>query len=88
MSVALGLFVNKVLTPKNLSIEEFKDLGVYLREPARNIRDFELINTENKPFAQEDFIGNWNLIFFGLRLTISKRILKPNPDNLLIYLFK
>ena len=65
MSVALGLFVNKVLTPKNLSIEEFKDLGVYLREPARNIRDFELINTENKPFAQEDFIGNWNLIFFG-----------------------
>ena len=65
MSVALGLFGNKVLTPKNLSIEEFKDLGVYLREPARNIRDFELINTENKPFAQEDFIGNWNLIFFG-----------------------
>ena len=65
MSVALGLFVNKVLTPKNLSIEEFKDLGVYLREPARNIRDFELINTENKPFSQEDFIGNWNLIFFG-----------------------
>ena len=65
MSVALGLFVNKVLTPKNLSIEEFKDLGVYLRDPARNIRDFELINTENKPFAQEDFIGNWNLIFFG-----------------------
>ena len=47
MSGALGLFVNKVLTPKNLSIEEFKDLGVYLREPARNIRDFELINTEN-----------------------------------------
>ena len=65
MSVALGLFVNKVLTPKNLSIEEFKDLGVYLRDPARNIRDFELINTENKPFSQEDFIGNWNLIFFG-----------------------
>ena len=65
MSVALGLFVNKVLTPKNLSIEEFKDLGVYLREPARNIRDFELINTDNKPFSQEDFIGNWNLIFFG-----------------------
>ena len=65
MSVALGLFVNKVLTPKNLRIEEFKDLGVYLREPARNIRDFELINTENKPFSQEDFIGNWNLIFFG-----------------------
>ena len=65
MSVALGLFVNKVLTPKNLSIEEFKDLGVYLRDPARNIRDFELINTENKPFAQEDYIGNWNLIFFG-----------------------
>ena len=65
MSVALGLFVNKVLTPKNLSIEEFKDLGVYLREPARNIRDFELINTDNKPFSQEDFIGKWNLIFFG-----------------------
>jgi len=32
---------------------------------ARDIKDFSLVNANETPFTQQDFLGHWTLLFFG-----------------------
>ena len=40
MALILGLFVNRMTIDKELSIEDFKDLGLYLISPNRELEGF------------------------------------------------
>ena len=65
MFSALFLFINKVTTPKNFTSEDYRALGAYIVDPARSLRDFELVDTNNQPFFLQNFKGKWNVLFFG-----------------------
>ena len=65
MSISLSLFVNKVVTPKNMTTEDYKELGVYLKDPPRTLDGFKLVDTHKSPFLPQDFSGSWNVVFFG-----------------------
>ena len=65
MAVVLGLFINQYITPRELSAEQYKDLGVYFIEPARTITDFTLIDNKGNDFPFKKFEGKWNVLFFG-----------------------
>ena len=63
--VAVSLYVNKMTTKTSLSKEQFKDLGLYLIEPARSLGSFNLIDTNHNEFLRKNFEGKWNALFFG-----------------------
>jgi len=65
MALVLGLFVNRMTTTKELRLEDFKDLGAYLILPTRKLQDFELVNSDGDEFSPKDFVGKWNMLFFG-----------------------
>ena len=65
MAVVLGLFINQYITPRELSAEQYKDLGAYFIEPARTITDFTLIDNKGNDFPFGKFEGKWNVLFFG-----------------------
>ncbi|NRB37864.1 MAG: SCO family protein [Pseudomonadales bacterium] len=65
MALMLGLMVNKVMNPAPLTVEQFRERGVFLFEPARKIKDFELINHKAQAFTKADLKGQWSLLFFG-----------------------
>ena len=65
MLAALTLFVNKVVTPTDLTKEQLNDLGAYLIDPPRELGSFVLMDTNEKQFLPLDFNGKWNIIFFG-----------------------
>ena len=65
MALVLGLFLNQWTTPRDLSAEEYKDLGVYFIEPSRNLTKLTLVDDTNSYFKFDDFKGKWNVLFFG-----------------------
>ena len=65
MSVVLGLFFNQWTTPRELSAEEYKDLGAYFIEPSRNLTKLTLVDDTNSYFELQSFKGKWNVLFFG-----------------------
>ena len=65
MALILGLFINQYTTPRELSAEQYKDLGAYFIEPARTITDFTLIDNEGNDFPFKKFEGKWNVLLFG-----------------------
>ena len=65
MLAALTLFVNKVVTPTDLTKEQLNDLGAYLIDPPRELGSFVLMDTNEKQFLPLDFKDKWNIIFFG-----------------------
>ena len=65
MALVLGLFLNQWTTPRDLSAEEYKDLGVYFIEPSRNLTNLTLVDDTNSYFKFDDFKGKWNVLFFG-----------------------
>lgn len=65
ISVALGLYVNKMTSQVSLTNDQLKDLGLYLIEPARELGEFKLIDSYSNEFVPEDFKGKWNALFFG-----------------------
>lgn len=65
MLIVLGLFINRITADKDLSIEEFKDLGAYIILPNRKLEGFVLLDSNEGMFIPEDFNGKWNILFFG-----------------------
>lgn len=65
MLLILGLMVNKLVNPPVLSVEQFKQRGVFLFDTARRIKDFELQDHHGDVFNKEDLQGKWGLAFFG-----------------------
>jgi len=59
------LFLNQWTAPRDLSAEEYKDLGVYFIEPSRNLTNLTLVDDTNSYFKFDDFKGKWNVLFFG-----------------------
>lgn len=55
---------------RQLSIEhgfeqELRDLGATVYPEPRSLNDFELQDQLGNAFTRNNFIGNWNLVFFG-----------------------
>ena len=65
VALSLGLFFNKVLNPPAMSHEQLRDRGVYVHEPARKVKTFELVNHQGEAFTKDHLQGQWSLVFFG-----------------------
>ncbi len=63
--VILGLFINRILTPRELSPKEMVSNGAIMFSTPREISDFELTDKNDQPFTKENLKGHWTLIFFG-----------------------
>lgn len=65
ISVVLGLFYNKLSSPRVLSPTDLKANGAYLFSPPRALKDFNLTHHSQQPFTLENLQGQWSLIFMG-----------------------
>ena len=65
MAIILSLFISRMNTTRELTEQEYKDLGAYFINPPRQLSGFQMINDQNKNFDIVDFKGQWNLLFFG-----------------------
>lgn len=59
-----------LLDLRQLSLEretemELRELGVTVYPEPRNLKDFELRDQFGNAFTGNDFVGGWNLVFFG-----------------------
>ena len=65
MAIVLSLFISRMNTPRELSKEEYKDLGAYFLDPPRQLSGFNLIDDQGNEFSSEGFKDKWNILFFG-----------------------
>ena len=65
MTVFLGLFLNRVLTPRILSPQEMVNNGAVMFSTPREISAFNLIDKNSAPFTLDSLRGKWTLVFFG-----------------------
>ena len=61
----LGLFINKLTTPRTLSNDELLVNGLFLFDQPKDISDFEFYSSDQTSFTKSDLIGNWTLMYFG-----------------------
>lgn len=64
VSMVAGLFVYTTVSPKELTVAEYKQIGFYKLVRTRQINDFELIEGRNK-FSNNDLKGAWDILFLG-----------------------
>lgn len=65
ITVVLGLFLNKMFTPRVLSETELQINGAFVFPQARILDEFNLTTQDQSPFGLVDLQGKWSLIFFG-----------------------
>ena len=65
VALILGLFFNKMLSPRVLSKAELAANGAISFETPRIIKPFQLVDHKGSPFTLENLQGNWTLLFFG-----------------------
>ena len=70
MAIVLSLFISRMNTARELTEQEYKDLGAYFIDPTRQLSGFHLISDQNMDFAIDDFKGKWNILFFGFSALI------------------
>ncbi|VAW94601.1 Cytochrome oxidase biogenesis protein Sco1/SenC/PrrC, thiol-disulfide reductase involved in Cu(I) insertion into CoxII Cu(A) center [hydrothermal vent metagenome] len=63
VSVVVGVLVSQKLIKTPAAIPE--NLSATLLDKAKPLRNFELINHNNKPFNLNSLKGNWSFLFFG-----------------------
>ncbi len=63
VSVAVGVLVSQKLLKAPAPIPE--NLSATLLDKAKPLRNFELIDHNNKPFNLNSLKGNWSFLFFG-----------------------
>jgi protein SCO1/2 len=61
----LGLFINKLTTPRTLSDDELLVNGLFLFDEPKQISDFEFLSSNKKIFTKSDLMGKWTLMYFG-----------------------
>jgi protein SCO1/2 len=61
----LGLFINKLTTPRTLSNNELLINGLFLFKTPKQISNFEFFTENNKLFTKADLIGKWTIMYFG-----------------------
>ena len=98
MAIILSLFISRMNTTRELTEQEYKDLGAYFINPPRQLSGFQMINDQNKNFDIVDFKGQWNLLFFGFtfcpdicpltmkQLSVVKEGLKDKENEIKFYL--
>lgn len=60
------LFVNLMqVRSERESLEALRDIGVTIYPESRPLADFVLTDQHGAEFTKTDFIGQWNLVFFG-----------------------
>ena len=64
VSMVAGLFVYSTISPKELTAEEYKQIGFYKLVRTRQINNFELVEGDNK-FSNNDLVGAWDVLFLG-----------------------
>ena len=64
VSMVAGLFVYSTIAPKELTAEEYKQIGFYKLVRTRQLNAFELIDGSDK-FTNEDLKGSWDILFLG-----------------------
>lgn len=65
IALVLGLFLNKITTPRVLSPIELRANGTHVFEQPRILQDFALTDQQGQPFELEQLQGKWSLMFFG-----------------------
>jgi len=65
IATVLGLFINKLTTPRTLSDDELLINGLFLFEEPKQISDFEFLSSNQKLFTKSDLMGKWTLMYFG-----------------------
>lgn len=65
MITVLGLFINKLTTPRTLSDDELLVNGLFVFNEPKQISDFEFFSSKHKAFTKNDLIGKWTLMYFG-----------------------
>ena len=65
MITVVGLFINKLTTPRILSANELLANGLYLFESPKQISDFSFYSANKTEFTKSDLIGKWTLMYFG-----------------------
>ncbi|WP_439134300.1 SCO family protein [Pseudomaricurvus sp.] len=65
IATVMGLFLNKITTPRVLSPIELRANGTYVFEQARIFKDFELTDQRGQPFSLAQLEDKWSLLFFG-----------------------
>ena len=65
MITVLGLFINKLTTPRTLSDDELLVNGLFVFNESKQISDFEFFSSKQKAFTKNDLIGKWTLMYFG-----------------------
>ena len=98
MAIILSLFISRMNTTRELTEQEYKDLGAYFINPPRQLSGFQMISDQNKNFDIVDFKGQWNLLFFGFtfcpdicpltmkQLSVVKEGLKDKGNEIKFYL--
>ena len=65
MMTVLGLFINKLTTPRTLSNDELLVNGLFLFNERKQISDFEFFSSKQRAFTKNDLMGKWTLMYFG-----------------------
>lgn len=63
--VVVALMINKVLTPKVLSLDQLRAEGAVIFNTPRVFSDFSLQDHNGNAFTQESLEGKWSLLYFG-----------------------
>jgi protein SCO1/2 len=65
IAVMLGLFVSNVMTPKQLTADQYQTLGYYGFPEPRTIKPFSLLDEAGNTVGTADLKGQWSLLYFG-----------------------
>tara|TARA_Y100000766_G_scaffold62182_1_gene51438 strand:+ start:354 stop:980 length:627 start_codon:yes stop_codon:yes gene_type:complete len=65
MALILALFLSRFYTPRELTADEYKALGMYFIDPPRQLAEFNLVDDRGETFLPEEFKNKWNILFFG-----------------------
>lgn len=65
ITVVLSLFLNKMFSPRVMSLDELRVNGAIVFDKPRIIKDFELVDHHGSPFSVDNLKGKWTLMYFG-----------------------
>lgn len=65
VSVLVGLFINRVLTPRVLEPKELVSNGMVVFSLPREISPFSLVDQNDKTYTRDQLKGKWTFVFFG-----------------------
>lgn len=65
ITLVMALFLNKMFSPRIMSLNELRINGAIVFDNPRIIKDFELVDHHNTAFTRDNLKGKWTLMYFG-----------------------